>query len=293
MLPLTTPARARRVGFTLIELLVVISIIALLIGVLLPVLGKARSTARQIQCGANLHQVGIGFAGYAADHRSLLPYATLWQGTDRVTWDDALNPHLNGNLSRAELDANGVAAERGLPVLICPEDPTPALNEPTAGPLAARSYAMLEGGYPSTLFLPPGTVPPPDGVAARFDISYKHPQFNLDAASLIPSPSATAAVSESAVDIRAGVNRLNQQGRDGGAPTGPPYLSKALKQTDFGSPPLFIPFAALLHGSEAEVTANYLFLDGHVTAAPAAGVIGNVLPGATRMKGIWSRAAGD
>ena len=281
MLPLTTPTRARRVGFTLIELLVVIAIITLLIGVLLPVLGKARSTARQIQCGANLHQVGIGFAGYAADHRSLLPYATLWQGTDRVTWDDALNPHLDGDLSRAELDANGVAAERGLPVLICPEDPTPALNEP----LAARTYAMLEGGYP---FFGATKFTPPDGVAARYDGFKLHPQFNLDAASLIPSPSGTAAVSERAADVSGGVNQLNQQGRDGGGSTGPPYLSKALAQTSFGA-----PAPALLHGSEDEVIANFLFLDGHVTAAPAAEVIGNALPGATRMKGVWSRAAGD
>ena len=286
MFPFTPPTRARRVGFTLIELLVVISIIALLIGVLLPVLGKARSTARQIQCGANLHQLGVAFAGYAADHRSLLPYATFWQGTNRVTWDDALNPHLAGDLTRAELDANGVPAERGMPVLICPEDPTPALNEP----LAARSYAMLEGGYPP---LGDPLKKLPDGVAARFDTSYQHRQFNLDAASSIPAPSATAAISESAVDVRAGVNQLNQQGRDGGAPTGPPYLNKALKQTDFGTPPFFTPYAALLHGSEVEVTANYLYLDGHVTAARATEVIGNVLPGATRMKGIWSRATGD
>ena len=260
MLPLTPPSRARRVGFTLIELLVVISIIALLIGVLLPVLGRVRSTARQVQCGANLHQVGVAFAGYAADHRSLLPYATFWQGLNRVTWDDALNSHLSGDLDRAELDANGVAAERGLDVLICPEDPTPALNEPAAAPLAARSYAMLEGGYAGI----PAKITPPSGVGARYDGFKLHPQFNLDAAALIPAPSATAAVSEFAVDIKAGVNQLNQQGRDGGPGLGVPYVTKALQQTNFGTPPFFTAYSALLHGSEAEVTANYLFLDGHV-----------------------------
>ena len=63
----------RHSGFTLIELLVVISIIALLIGILLPALGAARSTARLAQCQSNLRQTGIARTAYAVDNKSSMP----------------------------------------------------------------------------------------------------------------------------------------------------------------------------------------------------------------------------
>lgn len=65
--------KAKRNGFTLIELLVVISIIALLVGILLPALGAARRAALDVQCKSQLRQFGIAFTAYATDSGDHLP----------------------------------------------------------------------------------------------------------------------------------------------------------------------------------------------------------------------------
>jgi len=63
--------------FTLIELLVTLSIIALLAGILLPALAKARERSRKTGCLGNLHQIGLALNMYLQDNRFIMPYCTM------------------------------------------------------------------------------------------------------------------------------------------------------------------------------------------------------------------------
>lgn len=91
-----------RQGFTLIELLVVISIIALLIGILLPVLGSARKRAHSTVCLANVRQLSFASTMYAQDNKVFVGYAP---GLDRKI---LLYPYLHQGTSNNDVDGNQV-----------------------------------------------------------------------------------------------------------------------------------------------------------------------------------------
>jgi len=110
-------------GFTLVELLVVIAIIALLLSILMPALGKARSLSKRLVCANNLRQIDLAVRLYLDSNNDIYPCGQdpvsddpnnpywLWMGRG---WRRLVEPYLGGNI-----DANNPS------VLFCPEDTSP------------------------------------------------------------------------------------------------------------------------------------------------------------------------
>ena len=92
--------RGRGTAFTLIELLVVIAVIALLMAILLPVLGKVRKQAKTLACQARLRQWGITLHTYAAENDGKLPAST---GENLGNWLGAWRPLLQREQDRSEI----------------------------------------------------------------------------------------------------------------------------------------------------------------------------------------------
>jgi prepilin-type N-terminal cleavage/methylation domain-containing protein/prepilin-type processing-associated H-X9-DG protein len=115
---------ARRSGFTLIEMLVVIAIIAVLAGILFPVLSRAREKGRQTACASNLKQIGVALELYAGDAGGFLPQWSLVPGADpdpapAYTWDTVIQSYLRSTAVLSCPSSSFGRDKRGYALLRC------------------------------------------------------------------------------------------------------------------------------------------------------------------------------
>jgi prepilin-type N-terminal cleavage/methylation domain-containing protein/prepilin-type processing-associated H-X9-DG protein len=124
-------------AFTLVELLVVIGIIAVLVGLLLPVLSNAREKARRAACLSNLHQIGVGLVAYSFANHGMLPN---------------VDPDGENSGDDVELVLVGFANDylKSAPVFHCPSSILPiptaittsTLNEPDSSRISYDFYSI-------------------------------------------------------------------------------------------------------------------------------------------------------
>ena len=157
-------ASLRRPAFTLIELLVVIAIIAVLVGMLLAAVQKARETASRAVCTNNLKQQGLALQLYVNAHADCLPpgnFLNPQTGAQGSTYF-ALLPYLEQNAIFTRCSQNGQGylgvGPLGLKVFQCPSDPTQGNG--VAGGHGLTSYSMN-----ACLFAPGNIGAVPGGVS--------------------------------------------------------------------------------------------------------------------------------
>ncbi len=295
------PLRRKIAGFTLIELLVVIAIIAILAGLLLPALASAKGRAHRIKCTAQMKQLGLGFALFAADHNDQYPPAA-WSTGDymyQLSWDDYIHKYIGGSAPEADLilGISGAIADRGtIPkILKCPADRI-EVGINYAAYAQRRTYAVNWAGPGFILTSATASLPPPNyGIGIYYNMRGAmggqlpnwEPRGYKESA--IGDPAGTILLAELP-------NGRNAAGNDwpsfcaGPGSNVPPGVSPDCVQLSRNSTFNNISYGTMAYGLHGR-RFNYLFHDGHASILKVGQTVGTGTTNAP--KGMWTMVPGD
>lgn len=219
--------KTKRFGFTLIELLVVISIIAMLLSILMPALGKVRKSAQAIVCATRLKQVGVALELYAQQYKNFYPPCSINDGTpQQMTWDMFLMPYLPTKFTIKNPGGDVYATVEGTNIFHCPGDKIVRVNNS-----APRSYSRI--------------VPDNPPYTTNGAVLYHLPINRLK----VVSPSTRFVISERHCSPNIVANNWYSLS----------YWQLFLASLNRASPH-YLPNISSFHGRYS----NYLFFDGHV-----------------------------
>jgi len=149
-----------RHGFTLVELLVVIAIIGALVALLLPAVQAARESARRMQCGGNLRQIGLALHQYHDVNETFPPGGiTLGPCCDTpsfISWPISILPFIEkkdlfklyDQKAFNEEPENDAVRRAHVALYACPSDPAvKRLMKPESGPGNANGLEYMSGSY--------------------------------------------------------------------------------------------------------------------------------------------------
>lgn len=239
-------------AFTLIELLVVIAIIALLVGILLPALGKARSAARAASCLSTQRQLSLAMNQYATDYKDFIPREAAVGTTpatlrERLPWAVAFRPYLDTRCS-PNTDLND-GFRTGAAYYHCAERRNSVA--PHAVHYVSNAFVFLRAGVVSA--------------SAYSDVRFRRGPMKLSA---LPFPGKTIYLAELAEDP----NRrlwdtwgltLNPSGADTDLNVGQFYDFWATDQIDPAQE------LARTNVKRHGLGSNTLYLDGHAAHEPS------------------------
>ncbi|MGP8199293.1 MAG: type II secretion system protein [Limisphaerales bacterium] len=281
-------------AFTLLELLVIMAVITTLAAMLLPTLARARASAANAECAANLRQLGGAITLFANDHNSQYPCAGDQYGTEQMTWDTYIYSYISGGkltsvLLQAISRADGWNPGDGCPqVLLCPADNLPNCGWMAGTQYARRTYAMNQygpgngsGQYsgPAASGRPYVFPAPLQGVGIYWSpdnsgvgiLNVPGPKM-----SIVPLPAQLILLAEEP-------NGRNSAGNLWPAICQAPYSTSSDDLVQI-SPADSYNYGTALYANHGG-TFNYLFCDNHVAPYAIQSTVG---PGSTNISGRWS-----
>ena len=155
--------RAKK-GFTLIELLVVISIIALLVSILMPGLGRVRELANRVKCAANVSAIGKALVVYQGSNQDSFPYFNL-DGNATNTWE-GITGSCNANPQVVPTAATSVSSllfmlvrdGQQISLFVCPSISTDSVDANTKDANGTYHYDFMASRCVSYSYQAPMTV---------------------------------------------------------------------------------------------------------------------------------------